>query len=52
MVLFTGKNKHKLRDISLRSGFVASGWSTIVRFFVYTPYTKAGAKVQRWVGGY
>jgi hypothetical protein len=44
MFLFTGKNKHKLRDISLRSGFAASGWSTVVLGTVYTPLYKGGNK--------
>jgi len=36
-VFFTGKNKRKLRDISLRSGFAASGWSTVMLGEDYAP---------------
>jgi hypothetical protein len=51
MFFFTGKNKHKLRDISLRSGFAALGWSTVARNSLYPPYLKAESKVQLQ-GGY
>jgi len=41
MFLFTGRNKHELRDISLRSGFAASGWWTVVLSVTIAPLFKA-----------